>query len=64
MSSVRETVGAILLAGGSIAFGSMLAPILVGGSGCLTAFEALVFVDGLAAVAVGAWMLLVRTDNP
>jgi len=64
VSNVRETVGAILLAAGSIAFGSMLAPIIVGGPGCLTPFEAFVFVDGLAAVAVGAWMILVRPGNP
>ena len=64
MSNIRETVGAVLLAGGSIAFGSMLAPIIVGGPGCLTPFEALVFVDGLAATAVGAWMILARPGNP
>jgi len=64
VSSIREIMGAILLAGGSIAFSSMLVPIIVGGLGCLTPFEAFVFVDGLAAVAVGAWMILVRPGNP
>lgn len=64
MMNIREVAGIVLLTLGSVAFGLMLAPIILAGFGSLTPFESLVFADGAAATAVGAWMILVRKQKP
>ena len=64
IKNIREIIGAVLLTGGSVAFGAKLAPIILGGLASLSPLEALVFVDGIVAVAVGAWMLVVPSRNP
>jgi len=59
----REAVGAVLLTGGSVCAGILL-PAALAGLKALSPFESVVLADGFAAIAVGAWMLLVRGKNP
>lgn len=62
--SPREAIGAVLLTGGSVCAGILLPATLAAGLKALSPFESVVLADGLAAAAVGAWMLLVRGKNP
>jgi len=61
--SAREAVGAALLTAGSLCAGILLPAVLAAGLKALSPFESVVLADGLAAAAVGVWMLLVG-ENP
>lgn len=60
MRDIRELAGMLLLIFGSIAVGHFLYPIIIGGLKTLTPMEAAMFADGGAAVAIGAWLMLVK----
>ncbi len=56
----REPAGMLLLVLGAIIVGLLLYPIITGGLKTLTPIEAAIFADAGAAVAIGAWLLLVK----
>jgi len=56
----RELVGMFLLVIGSIVVGHLLYPIIIGGPKMLTPMEAMAFSDGVSAIVIGTWLLLVK----
>jgi len=60
MMDKRELAGMLLLVIGSIMVGHFLYPIIIGGLKVLTPMEAMVFMDSVAAIVAGAWLLLAK----
>ncbi len=60
MTDVRELAGMLLLVIGAMAVGHLMYPIITGGMKVLTPFEATVFADSAAALAIGVWLLFTK----
>lgn len=53
----QESVGTCLLVLGAASFGYALGVAIIGSARSLSPLEALAFVNGLAAIACGIWMM-------
>lgn len=60
MTDVRELAGMLLLVIGSVGVGYLLHPIVIGGLKVLTPMEAAMLADSGVALAIGAWLMLVK----
>lgn len=58
----RELIGLLLASAGAAGFGILLGPALAGAQS-LTPLEAMLFLDGVAAIVIGFWMFVFRTKS-